>query len=231
MIVIIANRRNHVAQALAQQWAAWDAAVLSAQDLSVAGWSLTDGATDAAVVAQQRVAERDISAVLTLAPCIFEHELGYITPEDRSYVAAEMTAVLTFWLARLRCPVLNRPTAARLSGPAWSPEKWVRVAYEAGVPVESICRTAVPDDSKVEQKMSSTVTLTVVGNRVLGSDDSRLQQRARRLARAAAVALLAVTFATERSEPHFVSADVFPNLSDETVADAVLEYLRGQQAA
>ena len=229
MIVIVANGRNCLAHELAERWAPWDAAVLTAQDLSIAGWSLGDGADDRVVVDQRRISERDISAVLTLAPSIFEKDLGHIAVEDRSYVAAEMTATLTFWLSRLRCPVLNRPTASRLAGPAWTQEKWVRVAYQAGLPVQSVRQTSMPDEPAAElEAPSSPVTLTVIGDRVLGSDDLRLQQDARCLARAAAVELLAVRFTNAGCGPCFAGADVFPDLSADAVASAVLQYLRGQ---
>jgi hypothetical protein len=42
----------------------------------------------------------------------------------------------------------------------------------------------------------------------------------------AGVDLLAVHFSSAERGAHFVSADAFPNLSDDNVADAVFEYLR-----
>jgi len=103
----------------------------------VAGWRQSLGGVDgdAAVVEGKRVPQKEITGVLTRLPCVFEQELVDITPDDRRYVAAEMTAFLLFWLSRLKCPVLNRPTPTCLSGPYWRREKWIHVAARVGIPV------------------------------------------------------------------------------------------------
>jgi hypothetical protein len=203
---------------------------LTAQDLSVAGWSqrlsLTDGGT--AVAERKLVPQKEITGVLTLSPCVFEDELVDIVPEDRRYVAAEMTAFLLFWLSRLRCPVLNRPTATSLSGPYWRREKWVRVAAQAGIPVQPVRRHAAPPGSSVEEEaLQDHTTVTVIGNRVFGEAEPDLQRQAQCLASLAGVELLAVHFSRAEHGARFVSADAFPNLSEDRLSEAVLEYLRG----
>jgi len=230
MIVIVANRWDQTPALVASQWAHQPVAVLTSVDLSVNGWrqrlNSADGAT---AVAEGKVLEQsEITGVLTLLPWIFENELVDIIPEDRSYVAAEMTAFLLFWLSRLRCPVLNRPTPTSLSGPYWRREKWVSVAVHAGIPAEPVHRRAgSPTGSVGDEAPPIGATLTVVGNRVLGKADPVLERHAVCLARLAGVDLLAAHFSGPDPDSNFVSADVYPDFSRDSVADAVLEYLRG----
>ena len=75
--------------------------------------------------------------MLTRVPAVFEDELTDIMFSDRSYVAAEMTAFLLFWLSRLRCPVLNEPTATCLAGRYWRREQWIDQAARAGIAVHA----------------------------------------------------------------------------------------------
>src|SRR5208283_3357688 len=142
MIVIVANRWDETPKAVASRWAVQDVGVMMPQDLSVAGWRQSSGGldSDVAVVEGKRVPQKEITGVLARLPCVFEEELIEIAPADRRYVAAEMTAFLLFWLSRLKCPVLNRPTPTCLSGPYWRAEKWVHVAARAGIPVQAARR-------------------------------------------------------------------------------------------
>ena len=233
MIVIVANRWDQTPGTFASRWASHDVGVLTAQDLSVAGWhqrlSGMDGGT--AVAQRKLVPQREITGVLTLLPCVVEEELVDIVPEDRAYVAAEMTAFLLFWLSRLKCPVLNRPTPTCLSGPYWRPEKWVRVAAYAGIPVQPVRRLAAPSGSIAgEEPLPSATTLTIIGTRIFGEAEPGLQRQARCLAELAGVELLAVRFSSPERGARFVGADIVPDLSNDALADAVLEYLLGEPA-
>ena len=233
MIVIVANRWDPTPRAFASRWAAHDVRVLTAQDLSVAGWrqQLSGSDDDTAVAERKSVPQKEITGVLTLLPCVVENELVDIAPEDRRYVAAEMTAFLLFWLSRLQCPVLNRPTPTCLSGPYWRREKWVRVAAQAGIPVQPVRRLAALSDASAEEEtLPDSTTVTVIGKRIFSETDPGLQCQARCLADLAGVELLAVRFSGPERGARLVSADLFPNLSDDTLAGAVLECLRGEPA-
>jgi hypothetical protein len=242
MIVIVANRWDQTPKAVASRWGEPNVAVLTAQDLSVAGWRQhlngMDGGT--AVVDRKLVPQKEIAGVLTLMPCVYEQELVEIAPEDRSYVATEMTAFLLFWLSRLQfqCPVLNRPTPTCLSGPHWRREQWVHAAAQAGIPVQPARRHAAPHapaehapaehgSAAQEETIADSTTVTVVGKRFFGEAEPDLQRQARHLADLAGVELLAVRFSGPEHGARFLSADSFPNLSDDKLADAVLEHLRG----
>jgi hypothetical protein len=233
MIVIVASRWDRTPEACASRWAAHDVEVLTAQDLSVPGWrqrlSGVDG--DTAVVAGKLAPQNEITGVLTLLPEVAEEELIDIAPGDRPYVAAEMTAFLLFWLARLKCPVLNRPTPTCLAGPHWRPERWVYVAAQAGIPVQPVCRLAALPRSIAEPKtLPVPATVTVIGMRILGDADPVLQRHARRLADLAQVELLEVQFSSAERDARFVGAHSFPDISGDGPADAVLEYLRSGPA-
>jgi hypothetical protein len=149
-----------------------------------------------------------------------------IAPEDRAYVAQEMTAFLVAWLSALPCPVLNRPGTVCLSGPNWRPEQWAYAVAQAGVPVIP-ARRRVPFDSNpsAAPQYMPPVTITVVGQKCLGPKDRFLHESARRIARCARVELLAVTFAGSGKDARFASANLWPNISDPDFADAVQDHL------
>jgi hypothetical protein len=233
MIIIVANCWDKTPRLLASHWAPCPVAVLTPQDLSVAGWRQRLNAPDRGtlVVERQLVREEEVSAVLTLLPCVFEAELVEIAPADRRYVATEMTSFLWFWLSRLGCTVLNRPTPTSLSGPYWRRDKWVRVAAHSGISVEPVHRrAALSGSSAEEQPVTDSANVTVIGERIIGEVDSALRRQARCLAALAGVELLSVRFSSPEREGRFVSADNFADLSDKVVAEAVLEHLQAAEA-
>jgi hypothetical protein len=66
--------------------------------------------------------------------------------------------------------------------------------------------------------------VTVVGERCLGEADPLLMAQARQLASVAGVNLLQVAF-SKGATSHFLAANLWPDLSDSTIASAILEYL------
>jgi hypothetical protein len=229
MLVVLASRDDHSSKRIVERWAPFGAGMITCEDLSVAGWRYHTCSPDAsmAVVGSQVVWCENITGLLTRIPCVFGPELTRIRAEDREYVAAEMTAFLTAWLFSLSCPILNRPTAACLSGPNWRPEQWVRAAVGVGIPVRAVERhvlRAPGSGSSVPE--TSTVGVTVVGNGWFGAVDQALAAQAKSLAKAAGVDLLEVRFSGSEPGAHFVSANLWPDLSSPGVADAVLKYLR-----
>jgi hypothetical protein len=158
---------------------------------------------------------------------VSEGDLAHITPHDRSYVAAEMTALLVSWLSGLKCPVLNRPTPLCLSGPNWGPEQWTHVAAQAGIRVRPVRRRVGPPGHVPPERLDRRpVSVTVVGNRCFGATTKTLAVRARRLADVAKVDLLAVRFSRPEEGSLFLGADPCPDVSTDEVADAILEHLR-----
>lgn len=228
MVVILASQHDSGARSLAKCWAGHDAALLSPRDLSRPGWrhDLRWPQEGTAVIDGQRVAVREIEGVLTRWPAVFPQELLHILPEERSYVASEMTAFLRSWLTRLPCPIVNRPTAASLLGPSWRPEQWVHAAAQMGIPVHPVRRrVANSTERPAATEIRDQVTVTVVGRRCFGDAHPDLFAYARKLAAAAGVILLAVQFNTADADAVLESADLLPDLDNVDVTGAVLACL------
>lgn len=230
MMLVIANRWDTAARDFARRWASREVHVVDCRDLSVAGWrqTLSGGKTGIAVVGGNAVRQADIIGVLNRLPCVIGEELVETARRDREYVAAEMTAFLWFWLSSLECPVLNRPTSAGLGGPCLRPEGWVHLAAQAEIPVETYHRRAALRGSE-EAERSRHAEVVVVGEHVFGDTDRLLHRHARKLAEIARVELLAVRFSSPEREARFVSADILPDITDERVAEAVLEYFESRR--
>jgi hypothetical protein len=227
VLVIIASRHDGVARRLAERWAAHEAALLTCEDLSAAGWCHPVGAAgrSTAVVGGRVVAVEGISGVLTRRPYVVEQELGHIVPADRAYVASEMTAFLLSWLSSLECPVLNRPTPSGLSGPNWWPEQWAYAAARSGLPVRPVRRRAALADDAPAAADPPPLTVTIVGERCIGPVDPALAAQARRFARAVGVDLLAVHFSGPEPGAEFLGADLWPDVTAPEIASAIFEYL------
>lgn len=228
-IVVLASRTDTPAQGFARRYAAQGVYLLTPADLSHCGWyhRVGDIETSMAMIAGQRIAARDIRGVVTRLSAVSENDLEHIVAPDRAYVAAEMQAFLLSWLTALRCPVLNRPAPSCLAGPAWWPAQWTRVAVRLGLHV-----TTVVQQASFARTLSSTgtsrpkcVTVTVVGQRIIGMVDPLLAQQARALATAAGVDLLAVRFSSRAPSATFVGAHLWPNIAVAPIAAAVFDYL------
>lgn len=227
MIVIFASRYDTSATSLAARWAAHNAGLLTCDDLSVVGWRhyLSSEEASTAVIGGRVVSVEEISGVFVRWPGVFAQELTQIAAADRNYVAGEMLAFLVSWLSSLRCPVINRPTPLNLTGPAWRLEQWTYAAAQQGIPVRPVHRhITINFDNGAEDLHPNPATVTVVGERCFGTVDEQLRKQARRLAEAAGVPLLKISFSGPEAGSFFISADLIPDISDE-VADAMLELL------
>ena len=228
MLLVIAHRGDAAAQTLVHRWDAHDAHLLSCEDLSTAGWChcLGDLGASTAVIGGRVVGIEQITAVLTLLPCVTADQLIHIVPADRIYVAAEMTAFLVSWLSELPCPVLNRPSPGCLMGPNWGVPQWVHAAADAGIPVRPVHRrVALWADPAPELAEVTPTSVTVIGGRCFGEADKRLAKHARRLAAMAGVDMLAVHFDGRDSGARLFGADLRPDISSTAIADAILETL------
>ena len=231
MLVVLANRTDATAAGLVSAWVSQDAALLTADDLSRAGWRHHPGAHEAstAVIGGRVVPVREIDAVLTKMPCVTEADLPHIVTEDRSYVAMEMTSFLVAWLSALECKVINKPRPACLVGPNWREAEWVRLAAETGMRVRTLRRECAPGVSFQPLGFEGVpATATVIGRARFGTVDSTLKDQAERLAQAAGVDLLTVFFSSaSSSSAEFLGVSLCPDLSPPDVADSVLDLLTG----
>ena len=210
MLAVVASRLDPAAKELVAAWSSADAVLISAEDLSIAGWSfrVADPGGGSAVADSRLVPVSELRAVLTRRPAVVAQELAWIDPADRTYLAAEMNAFLVAWLHALPCAVVNRPTTTCLAGPAWGPLEWAAAAARADVPW-------APDVDGV------THEAVVCGETCLGAASPAEAAAARRLARAADVELLGVRFTAGGA----CSATPNPRLEDDDVREALLRHL------
>ena len=231
MIIVIAGRTDRSAKELLATWQAHDAILLTAEDLSIQGWRLYSDVSRAqvAIASGRPVAQDDIRGVLTRLPAVSERELPHIRPEDRAYVAAEMTAFLLAWMSRLRCPVLNPPTSGSLSGPFWRPERWNDAAAQVGMSVQPLRRHVTLGAAEVDDLSTDNfTTVTILGDRQFGSVDAELAMQARRLADAAHVDLLTCRFSGPGVRSDFLGVDLWPSLETDGLPDAILDYFQNR---
>jgi hypothetical protein len=236
MLIILTSRHDAAAQQLAARWQAQstqDAQVLTCADMSLRGWRyyVHTPRSSTLLVGGREVAQSEISGVLTRLPAIYAAELAAIVPEDRAYVATEMTAFLTCWLTSLSCPVLNPPTASSLSGPSWRREQWTHVAAQLGMNVQPVRRQIRHTSAPLaeEEPYPAAVSVTLAGKRILGTEDRHLAQQTRRLAEAAQVALLTVQFSSPQADARFLQAHVWPDVTQQEIAGAILEYFQDER--
>ena len=231
-VVVIASRGDRAAREFVERYAAAGARLMTPQDLSVKGWRHRPDMihTSTAVVAGQPLARGDITGVITRLAFVTEYDLGYIVPADRTYVAAEMTALLRCWLAELPCPILNPPTPNCLSGPYWSHAKWVFTAGRLGLPITPVCRrlTRSATLTTMSEAQTTAIAVTVVGARCFGEVHPTVGQQARQLADAAGVDLLTVYFSGSEPGSRFVRADLWPDMTQDEVANAIFTYVGGK---
>jgi len=222
MIVIVASRHDVLSQALVERWQTHDARVLTPRDLSLSGWQFRPGddRNGTAVIAGQAVPTAAICAVLTCLPGVWVGELLEIVPEDREYIATEMTAFLLAWLTSLGPRVHNRPTPTGLTGPFWRPERWVHVAAQAGIPTRPLHRYAAPNTAPpTPLPESGAAHVTVIGKQAVGQVDEVLKAQSRQLAVLAGVQLLTAHFDGPQAGARFTGADFTLNLASEEVVD------------
>jgi len=230
MFVVVASRDDPAARTLVARWRRHGAGLLTCTDLSSPGWRWSPGSAwdQSTTVVDGRVIEtKRIAGVLTLLPCVFPHELSQIVPNDREYVAQEMTAFLLAWLAGLNCPVLNQPLPTSLMGPLWPVERWRRLAIQSGLRAAPVHRRQTPAAGmSLAEPPLFGVPVTVVGDRWIGDVPSELGADAQRLADAAKAQLLTVFF--DRADPHgsVVQASPRPLIGDERVSDAIIDHLQ-----
>jgi hypothetical protein len=207
VIVILASGLDREARDLANSWKAYDARILTAEDLHRPGWAFRpdDGAQDGTcVVAGSVVGAKDIELALTCRPSVLPEELTGLHPEERQYVAAEMTAFLVAWLTSLTCPVFNRPTATSLCGPAWSVEHWRIQVVRCG--------------GRWARTGADLRSACVIGDQCFNAPNDRLERVLRQLAIAANVRFLRALCNSES----VVSVSSLPRCDTDQLRDAIL---------
>jgi hypothetical protein len=211
VLVVLASASDSAAANMVARWGASRARLLTCRDLSRDGWRYRPGAASrsTAVVDGARMNASEIDGVVVRLPYVPAQELAHIALDDRAYVAHEMTAFLTAWLAELPCPVVNRPSPLCLTGPGWAHAQWLHAAEELGIRV-------------ARRPCGALTRVTVVGDMCVDAAAACLAEPALRVAAAAGVHLLDVHF-DQRGE-RLVKIDIWPDLARAEVADALLAF-------
>lgn len=230
MLILLASERDEQARALANRYARNGLRMLIPASLSRPGWRWrnADPRGTVALIDGERFLANAIGGVITRLPWVLPRDLPDIQACEQEYVAAEINAFLLAWLVSLDCPLLNRPSAQCLSGQGWRSHNWVSKASQLGIPARAVhqsislrARLAV-----VETEPRDAITLTVVGNNVVGTGSAVLKRYASRLAAAANVQLLGVRFDCAARHAILLGASLWPDLSDPDVGEAIWEYFQ-----
>jgi len=226
-LLVLADAQDVAAQAFVARHRKDGAHLLKPADLSRAGWCHRVGEPAASVAVVEGLAIRAsmLRGVITRLAAVVPTQLPHVAEADRDYVASEMSAFFGAWLSTLACPVMNRPCLPSLSGPAWCGEHWTKLALDLGVPAIPVRRELRPGSSAstVRTAPAGCVRLDVIGPTILGHGHPRLRAHARRLAEGAGMALLSVLFDAEDGNARFVGADPWPDLSSESIGDALMD--------
>jgi hypothetical protein len=222
MILVFSNRKDLLAQRFVEAWRGYGARMWLPAELSQPGWShrLDDPGPEMACIGGERVPLTRIRGVITRLPSVSADDLPHIAPQDREYVAVEMTAFLCSWLTQAPFPVLNRPSAMSLMGPSYNPERWMALAASVGARLPWARRSYPRPHDLVSWDKP---TVAVLGDRCFGAVDETLKEQARRIAAAAGAELVSVQFSDPGPDATFLGAHLWPDLSEPALQAALAE--------
>jgi hypothetical protein len=225
-IAVLAHPRDAAAARFVATWRSHGVRLIVPRDLSRPGWRMyVGGRGEEWFVAEgERLPVRGLRGVLSRLPVVDAAMLDHLHESDRQYIASETTAFLLGWLASLRCPVLNRPSASSILGPGVSEDHLPYLAARADVELARVC------DASGEHT-ASRCAMTVVGERCFGPGDSALAQSAHRFARAAGVELMTVHFDATTARARLVGAELLVDTDDDAIARAVIDRFDARSAA
>lgn len=223
MIVVLAHPNDEAAARLVQRWRPQGALLMLPRDLSRAGWRMyVGGRGEERFVAENEV-HRTVAlrGVLTRLPALETSALPHLHPGDRDYVATEMTAFLIAWLSKLKCPVLNLPTASSMFGPNLARDRLPALAARSGLRMAAQS-TGIDGAARLP---FAAATVSVVGERWFGEGPPALGEQALRLARTAGARLMTVQFdgtGQTGDAAAVVGAELLVDIDRPEIADAVL---------
>ena len=222
MILIIASELDAVAMDTASRWPGVGALVLTPRDLCTRGWRVELGAFEESqiVAGGNAYPVRDVSGVVTLLPYVMDYELFTIEESERKYVASEITAFLFYFLSRLECPVLNRPTAHCLAGPSWRPGQWSAVCRQVGFRTNPAGREW-DSRSPTSEPANISTSVSVVGGKCVDEVEADTRLSAVKLARLARVEFITVRLQGDGEQKSMHSIELVPDLRDPVILKAV----------
>jgi hypothetical protein len=228
MFIILASELDAVAHDVAARWPGGLAKLMTPRDLCTEGWRIHLEAFEESycVVDGTAYPISCVQGVLTLLPYVRENELFTIEDTERRYVGSEVSAFLYYFLSRIRCPVLNRPTAHCLTGPSWRAAQWIFALHQAGI-ISGTTTIAPQFSSSVNGQPGSHMHVSIVGGRRLGEADPVCLAGISRLARLANVDFLSVRMDGDADRRSVTSIELIPDLRDREILTAIHSHFMG----
>jgi hypothetical protein len=174
----------------------WSGAMLcSAEDLVQSGWvwHLRHPESRTWIVNARRVRDKEVTGVFIRRSAVYAEELVTTHPKDRTFLAAESHAFLSFVLATTLARVVNPVVDGAFGEEALRLERWTTVAHKLGIPVRSIHVTSRPQ----QQTRDRAYAIEVVGGDVFGEGPAPVLERARHLVNALGMVWSVVLFDTQ----------------------------------
>lgn len=223
MILVACSVVDDAAARLAEEIRGFAAAsVLTCRDLALGKCAIRHPEVAASVITVdgRSVTPGELRGVLNLLPAVFPDELYFYPDAEREYQAAEFHALLTFLLAALPCPVVNRPTATGLTGPYSGRTAWFHLAKSVEVPVVDV-RLSSDEWAKPAEANGELTEVACLQGQVLGPADDVTADYVGRIRAAAGVEYVRATFVWCDREPALFSVSTMPNLRDAATRNAL----------
>ena len=225
MILILASIADTHAVSFAGEFNG-SASVLTLNDLARGPIRLfhPDFEASTITVEGRTISVREISAVLNLLPAVMARELVMYPEEERSYQAAEMRALLIFFLSSLSCKVIPRATPMSFSGPVQNPAAWLAAAESAGIPLASL--SASSEGRNLTGGNGSPIESVSVGDDLVVRSGTPADDYTATLARRLGLPYLRAVYRREEGEVRFAGADSYPDIRNPRTRSALRESLQ-----
>lgn len=234
MILVVASIIDQAAAALANELASTgEASLFTISDLACAPLNLQhpDFAASTITINGRITSVGVLTGVVNLLPAVVPDEVGFYAPEEREYQAAELHALMTFFLASLPCPVINRATAVGLCGPVHSPLGWRQLATSMNIPLTFV---ELDSDAFVNpftvRAGSEYFEIACVGDRVISPTGSVADEQTVALAKRADVVYLNAVFSRETpNSPRLLTAKSLPDVTLPATRLAIKDYFAARR--
>jgi hypothetical protein len=229
MILVLAGIVDEAAASFARELAS-EAAVslVTCADLASAPLNVRHPDFEASTITVRgdTISVRELAGVVNLLPAVVPHELIFYDEAEREYQAAEIHALLTFFLSSLACPVINRPTAASLTGPFLNPLGWRPLARSSGVALAGLdVRSDVFANPFLVPSGCEAIEVACLGNRLIRPSGTVADAHTLTLARRGGVEYLRAVYARDANgDVRYLTAHTTPDVKSAATRAALADY-------
>jgi hypothetical protein len=234
MILVLASIIDAAAASFAKELASEAAAsLITCADLASAPLNLHHPNFDASTitVGGETVPVLDLAGVVNLLPAVFPDELIVYDEAEREYQAAEIHALLTFFLSSLACPVINRATATSLTGPFPNPLGWRQLARSSGLAVAPMeLRSDAFANPFTVPADRGAIEVECLGNRVIAPSGTVADAQTLTLARQGGVEYLRAVYLRDASgDVRYLTVHTTPDVNSAPTRAAVADYFAARR--